>query len=323
MADDLDTVVAESVEDAHASTPDPAPAADSGDSDASASPEPAPGFSDDDLKGFGLDIQGPLQPGQRENRIPYSRVRAIVESARKKLHRDWETERGKSSEVQRAMEARLQQMDAIGQIMQTDPGRFLQMLQQVNPAYAQFRAVQEAQAAAQENGDGRPAPDLDLGNGYRTYSPQGLQSLLDWQAQQLEGRLQSRYQPLEETYRHQQILAEAGQRVTTQLNDAMTWPLFEKHAPEILEVLKRDSAEARARGERSRLTLEAAYRQVVLPRLALDRDKLRSELLKEIQAAPTSTAAPAGGSAGAASAPGASRHLDDVIFDAIRVRPTR
>lgn len=324
MAEDLDTVVADSVQDAQAAAaaPESAPAADSGPAPESSSPGPS-GFSDDDFKAFGLDIQGPLQPGQRENRIPYSRVRSIVESARKKLHRDWDTERGRLTEAQRAMEARLQQMEAVGQIMQSDPQRFLQMLQQVNPAYARFKAIEEAQQAAAANGDGRPAPDLDLGNGYKTYSPQGLEALLAWQAEQLEKRVESRYRPLEDSYRHQQILSEAGQRVTAQLDDAMKWPMFEKYAPEILEVLKQDSAAARQYGQTSRLTLEAAYRQVVLPKLALERDKLRTELLKEIQAAPTSTAAPAAGSVGAASAPGGARNLDDVIYDAIRVRPTR
>jgi hypothetical protein len=321
MSDDLDTVVADSVADAQSAASDPAPVADPAPGDAAPAPAaPASGFSDDDYKTFGLDSQAPLQPGQRENRIPYSRVRAIVENARRKLHKDFDTERGKATETQRALEARLQQMDALGDIMRSDPARFLQMLQQVNPAYGQFQSASPAAGNGQPPGDGRPEPDLDLGNGYRTYSPQGLEKLLDWQAGHLEARLQQRYQPLEDRHREQQILADAGQRVNAQLADAMTWPLFDKYAPDILEALKKDSADARARGQHSQLTLEAAYRQVVLPRLALQRDQLRAEVLKELQTAPTSTAAPTAGATGTGGAP---RSLDDVIYAAIRAQPTR
>jgi len=319
---DLDTVVTDAVDDAAAATPAADTSTSTPEPAASAEAAPPSGFSDDDFKAFGLE-GGPVQPGQRENRIPYSRVRAIVENARKKLHRDFESERGKAAESARALEARLQQMDAIGQIMQTDPARFIQMLQQVNPEYARYKLEQAAQAAAEHaNGNGRPAPDLDLGNGYRTYSPQGLEQLLDWQAQQLEARLSQRYQPLEDSHRQQQIVSEAGQRVTAQLNDAVTWPGFEQHASEILALLQKDTSDARAQGRRPMLTLDAAYRQVVLPKLMTTREAQRAELMKEIQQAPTSTAAPAAGAAGTAAA-GTPRSLDDVVFEAIRARPPR
>jgi DNA-binding ferritin-like protein len=53
--------------------------------------------------------------------------------------------------------------------------------------------------------------------------------------------------------------------------------------------LQADTEQARAAGKRPTLSLDAAYRQAVLPKMTADRNKMREELLKEINGAAAKT----------------------------------
>jgi len=108
--------------------------------------------------------------------------------------------------------------------------------------------------------------------------------------------------------KHQKVQAFIPQ-VRAQIAEAQTWPLFAEHEAEIVKALQGND----------KLTLEGAYRQVVYPKLVADRTKMREEILKEVQKAPRSTAAPGSASRSSAQqAPTGPRSLEDVISDSIK-----
>ncbi len=79
-------------------------------------------------------------------------------------------------------------------------------------------------------------------------------------------------------------------RTSQQLTEAATWPGWEDHKADILKALQDDSAAAQAKGTRPQLSIEGAYRKVVMAKLLEDDTKKRERLLKELNAAPKSPA---------------------------------
>lgn len=196
-------------------------------------------------------------------------------------------------------EGRVKEMDALDQIIASDPDRFMQMLVQANPGYAAYAkqqakaaaAVAQAGPAAGEE-DPEPQPDFDLGNGQFTFSINGLKKLREWERRQtvkeVEGKFADRYKPLEdkvkadaETAKAEKLRTEALTRVDQRLEKAKKWPQFNEHSEEILKTLQADKM----------LTLEDAYMHVVMPKLAGDRTKIRQEVLAEINGQPKSSSA--------------------------------
>lgn len=195
-------------------------------------------------------------------------------------------------------EGRLRHMDSVEAIIANDPDRFMQMLAQVDPRYAAYAKQQQQQAAhAQQRAgdeDSEPQPDYDLGNGQRTYSVEGLQKLRAWERRQVLKEVENRVKPFEERIKQdteraatEKMQADMRERVNQQLERARKWPQFAEHEADILKALQNDRS----------IGLEDAYMQVVVPRLAGDRTKLRQEVVAEINAQPktssvTTTTAP-------------------------------
>lgn len=176
------------------------------------------------------------------------------------------------------------------QAITTNPEGVLRYLVQTNPAFSQYLA-KPGQAPAQNtaataNTEPMPQPDLDLGNGSRTYSQQGLINLLEWQARQTETRVSQRFAPIEQRERAMQERHAAQQEVHDTFADAMqNWPGFKEHEAEI-------QAAFAANRRLTHKDLPAVYRHVVFGKLAQGRDAMRAELIREIQAQPRSTSAP-------------------------------
>ena len=69
-------------------------------------------------------------------------------------------------------------------------------------------------------------------------------------------------------------------RIQRTIEEARRWPQFNENEKEITTALRGNN----------RLSLEAAYRQIVLPKLGASRDQMRKDVLAEIQKAPPTTA---------------------------------
>ena len=122
----------------------PEPVADEGGtapepSETPTAPEPPSPAPTDDVDAWLAEtgIKPPI-PGQRENRIPHSRVKKMVETQRKKWE---ETHKAKADEAATELttvRGRLSGYEAADRVAATDPARFLRAYVQANPAARAF-----------------------------------------------------------------------------------------------------------------------------------------------------------------------------------------
>lgn len=184
-----------------------------------------------------------------------------------------------------------------------DPKALIEKIAAADPRYRVFLAPQAQAVQTPPKIDDRPKPDVDLGNGSWTYSPEGVEALTAWKAQQL---LDARLKPWEDRDKADADRAKQAaldkqltDRTQSTMQEAQTWPLFGPLAADgsltevqaaVLAELKKDSDAAQAAGKRPTLTLEGAYIRVTGPRFTEDDNARRARLLKEIGAAPKSPA---------------------------------
>lgn len=286
----------------------------------------------------------------RENRIPYSRVKKITEKAvgdvaeavlgRKLNPGEKAVDVVKQHVAQipqlqnqvKDYETRLETVGQFEDIMVNDPTQFLTKLSQL-PAYQQFfQFVENAYNALQagyyqqpptgvpaqgqppaQTEDAMPEPDETLTDGSKVYSLDGLKKLLAWNAKQVEGRVsnqfEQRYKALEDQYKPIKQAWDNNARVQAvlpvirqQIAEARTWPMFNENEDEITKALQADR----------NLTLEAAYRKVVFPKMVAERNNIRQSVIKELQQAPAATAVSGRAVKPVAPAEGP-RSLEDII----------
>lgn len=273
------------------------------------------------------------RPGDRENRIPYSRVKSIADNAVKKAVEPFQTELKTAKDQLTQYEAKVtdyeQRLTAVAQfeqVMQSDPTRFLNILNQI-PAYREIFASLQSQAAQTANSgnpsDQMPEPDTQNADGTQSYSMEGLKKLLDWQAKQVEtrvtGQVESRYRPVEQRYKEMELERQAQEHLNQlipviegQIKEARTWVQFNENEAEITRLLQQNPT----------MSLEAAYQRVVFPKLVADRDKIRSEVTAELRRAPVATSVQT--TASRAPAPGTGpKSVEDIIRASLEGLPGR
>jgi hypothetical protein len=132
------------------------------------------------------------------------------------------------------------------------------------------RAGALQQQQAQQPNDGRPQPDVVVPEtGQKFYSAEAAEKLAKWQAEQL---INERVGPLERSL--QQVEADryterARAQARSAILEAETWPYYKDHEGEILKAMEADK----------RLSLEGAYRRVVLPNIrTLERKAVLAEM---------------------------------------------
>jgi hypothetical protein len=321
---DISTDRSEPVETATTDSPEPI-VEEVSPSAGEAAVDPAAAPTDDLTKELeSMGIKAPIA-GQRENRIPYSRVAKIVENSRKKLITA-HTEALKASESKSAAaNERLKNMHLVDNLINTDPQRYIAMLANVNPAYKRFLEPVAAPAAAVPAAvvpaatDPAPQPDAQFPDGSKGYTPEGLQKLLDWQARNIENNVTAkvtanydkRFGPIERERAAAQHLQEKIPVVRAQIQAAkQTWGgLWTPEAEaEIVKVMAANP----------RVSFEACAAHVLVPKSQVQRTSMRAEILKEINARPKAAAkAPAAASA-AAVEPVGPRTMEQVIADSLK-----
>lgn len=294
---------------------------------------------DEFAKRHGLPAQ---RPGERENRIPYSRVKSIVAKAEKEAKdvafKEYEPKLQEATTKLSQYEGTLQEVAKFEQVMTTDRDKFLGMLSQV-PIYKdffdQYRQLVEfyqnaqtpaagTQAAATgqpAEGDGKPQPNEQLADGSWVYSEDQLDRLMEWRERQVEARItkqiEDRYKPIETQWQAQQAQVQQQKymnetvipQIQKQIDEARTWPMFKEHEEDITKILQSNP----------NASLEGAYRQVVFPKMTADRDKMRQELLKELQTAPVApTSAPASRTRPTTAPQAGPRSLEEIIAEAVQ-----
>lgn len=256
----------------------------------------------------------------RENRIPYSRVKKITDKAEKDTDTRIRAEYApKLTEFETKVkdyetrlvdqESRLQNVAKIEHMMVNDHVGFLQTLIDKVPGYAQILAplYQQTQAPATTAQPAAPAtadptfpqPDVDLPDGTKVYSMDGLDKLNRWNREQARQEavkeIDQKYGKVLESYQLYERQRELSVKVDAQITEAMKWPQFQENEKAITAALQANP----------RLSLEGAYRQVVVPSLTaaqttakVDQAKLeqeiRTKILAELKQTPRSTSATAG-----------------------------
>lgn len=244
---------------------------------------------------------GPAQDKRgRENRIPYSRVQKITAKAetrgRDAAKAEYEPKIAEFTTKVSDYETRLNEVAGVEHIMFNDQPRFLQILQTI-PGYAELLSGKVAPAQTPvDPASEKPKPDVDLGEGKWTYSPEGVEKLTAWTAAQAEKRLLDRFKPLQDQFDAEQHTRAMKPVIDAHLNEAAQWEGFLEHQDEILKALQADSAQAERTHTRPKLSMERAYLQVIVPKLKkavedgkADEAKLRTKILAELAKAPVST----------------------------------
>jgi hypothetical protein len=257
---------------------------------------------DGDVDEFGLK---PKVNG-KENRIPYTKTRKIIDNQLAKgygvvakvlgidpttiTHKTAETIIGDAIKDIPQLRERLKGFDDLEPIMRFDGDTFIKMLAESNPKqYKKFLAVLEegyappTREAVKEEDDPEPELDYDLGEGKKTYSAEGWKKREAWVKRGMERTFQktldARLKPLDEerqTAKTQQEQTDAyNTRITTTLHHAKEWEGFVENEAEIKAALP----------EFAKLPLEfrvmAAYVKVAMSKLKTTRQKMRDEILAE------------------------------------------
>lgn len=326
MSLDLESTIESAIEDS-VSTPDPSDSPETSSetpleatSEASETPDPP----DSTPESTSIEVQspaaqaqatGPVTPREqdefekkhgipalvngRENRIPHSRVKKIIEKREKELEAQFTPKIQEFETKVKGYEDRLTKVAQFEHIMVKEPEKFLQMLKTL-PGYAQLlappaqTAPTPAQHAAADQEDQMPGPDQELADGSRVYSLEGLNARDEWNRNMAKNEIlkeiESKYGPIRSQWETNQKIQEVIPVIQAQIADAQTWPHF----------LENQDAITQALHDNPHIDLNGAYRMVVFPKMTaaeanskIDREKLEKELrtkiLAEIKGAPRST----------------------------------
>lgn len=258
------------------------PSADTTPSPIAATPEPTPAaaLSEEEqlLAEFGF--KEAFKPDGREHYIPRSKVLKMIGSGLKRGLEKWTTEKGSLETERDTLKADLEEF---ARDVRGDTRVMLEKIAQVDPRYRAF--LEPAPAPAPQPMD-LPAPDADW-NGAKTWSMEAFQkSVIPYIVQQAKAEAKAEAEgvlkPLKEREQAEQSSRALQARTRTQIAEAQQWPGFKDHEAAILQALRDDSAAAAREHRRPTLSLDGAYRQVVVPKLAADRNAMREELIKEI-----------------------------------------
>lgn len=281
--------------------------------------------------------------GKRENRIPYSRVTAMIKKREQKILDAHKAELEKTSTpfnpmVEAAKRAGIepsvyaQNLLAMERLAQTDPDRYIQVLAAVSPAFKKFIREHPEGAVtkpAVADTDPKPAPDAKYADGSVGYSAEGFEKVLQWQQRQtekvvterLEKQIAERFGPMEQRYKSEQEQAKLAPIVQGRIDEAYrVWGKdnINANAAAINKLLADNDGQM----GRPFMDFPTAVQQIMVPTLQPNRERMRAELLAEInktsagRAAAATRAVPAMKSG--ADDPAVPRSMEDLIRDSLR-----
>jgi hypothetical protein len=232
----------------------------------------------------------------RPNWLPVPTVEKMLGRFLDQHKAGWDTEKSAwETEKQRYRQA-VAEVQRWRELVDSNPQGLLERLSELDPRYAALLRREAAQAPAEED-DPEPQADIDMGGGRWTYSTKAIKEVRAWERRQMERTMNERLAPLlsraqaeEQAQRRQRVEAMLVERTSATLAKARTWPKFNENEAAILKVLQEDTAASEAAGVPPQLTVHDAYMQVVPQTFSADHNKVREQVLRELQAAPRSTA---------------------------------
>jgi hypothetical protein len=249
------------------------------------------------LKEQGLEAP---KPGQRENKLPYSRVHKITENAIKRTTDKYTGELKKRDDELATIRPEVENYRRADALAAKDPDKYIAALAQHDQRYQKF--VQNAEAVAKASAvpavtdivapenDPMPKKDMKFADGSEGYTEEGFQKLLEWNqragARQALKSVEARFGPLEKAHKAT-TAAEAAQAKQAEQVQAIrnTTNLLRKHFGDIFtadeKLANEGKSEIIAYQRTNRCTLLEAGLAVLLPKLAADRARIRKELIAE------------------------------------------
>lgn len=231
----------------------------------------------------------------RSNKIPYPRVKAMIDKSREKVVSEWTS---KYSAVEAQVKEAHGHLEQLRAAVLGDEEALIREFAAVNPRWQRF-LEQNAEPARQEFGTDMPRPDYELPDGTRTYSLDGIQKqLIPWLTQAIKAEalkeVDSKLTARERAERDKQSFAQRSQAERDrQMAEAQTWPMFGTLTPgqpmtpfqsEVLAELRKDSEQAEREKRAPRMSLRQAYLEVYARHQ--EPNKVRERVLKEMQSAP-------------------------------------
>jgi hypothetical protein len=272
------------------------------------------------------------KPGQRDNRLPYSRVTKIIANAKKK----WADKLAADHEAAlKPLQAQKDSWDNAEKLAATDPDRYIGLLATLYPAqYKKFLQQQQAQAqeapaAAKQAAaaqDPEPQPDVKYSDGSLGFSPEQFAKLREWDRREAARQAKEetakefneRFGPIEQAFNATQADTKRLQTVRGHIDD-----LRETYGADVIDDPEVQKEIVAYMDANPKATLKASTRDVIKKRQEAERERyradrttMRAELLAELKAAPraASKAPAAPVRAGAAK----DESMDDIIRNAMR-----
>lgn len=247
-----------------------------------------------------LEVEGIKRTtGERENRIPYSRVRKIVQNTEKRLKTEFETKETSRQAEFTGYKTKADQLAVVDKLIAADPDRYIRTLALLHPGkYDKFLNPTPAEKVQEADpNEGKPQPDYEFADGSPGYTAAQHQKLLDWHADKARkaavDEVTKRFKPLEDKFKSEQAIEQFKPAVNAQLDRARkTWgPLFDEDyrkagegKSEILAFMQ----------ENPDVPFADAVALVLNPKqqskLTTDRTKIREEVMAELNARPRAAA---------------------------------
>ncbi len=245
-----------------------------------------------------LEALGLKEPkeGERENRLPFKRVKKITENYGKKVAARYEAELAPLKTEVSTLRQTAETVKNVDRLIATDPDRYLTMLAGIHPKlygkYLQGGTVaapagdKPAPKAESKLGP-RPAADHKFEDGSMGYTPEQHEKLLDWVAAKakedalVEARaeLDQRFKPLDDERKgreefHKQV--DDVKAETARIREAYGPEVLAKYENQIVEHMKKNPT----------MSASKAAREIIMPALQADRNKMRTEILVETKERP-------------------------------------
>jgi hypothetical protein len=246
-----------------------------------------------------LGIKAPKE-GERENRLPHTRVQKIVQNYGKKLTERHNAVLAAKDAEYAPYKTTAENTAKVDNLIVTDPDRYIGLLAAMHPEqYGKFVKGGQVEKKTEEVKPNealaklgpRPVADHKFEDGSVGYTPEQHDKLLDWVAQKaridaevaIEEKFTKRFGPIEKAYNTVQARNAARTAAIPKVKAEVsavyqTWgrELVDKHEAKIIEAMQKNPD----------LSPADAAATILVPILRADRTKMRTELIDEVNRRP-------------------------------------
>lgn len=230
-------------------------------------------------------VEGAVVEGQQARRagpIPFEKHKTILENARTQHEAEIAPLREQVSRLSSELETFQEERTAYG-LADSNPDLFVKVMLEDPKIGALIRQTLGTVAPAAAAEKVEPKADVLNDDGTVGYSPEAMQRIIEQQAVTLQEKfnamLQEKFglvEPLVQEHQAGKAFEAARVKMSSVVEDARnTWPGFKDNESEIKAFLG-------AKGN-ERVTLEQAYRKVVMPKFQSTEDQIRAKVLKELE----------------------------------------